>query len=232
MEVLDHIRFELDLDTLSSKLHVDAGNRDEKDLRDLLNDVTPRVNPKAIYDVSYVEDRGYDTVAIGGVTFTSRVLRVNLDKVERVFPYVATCGRELDEIELEPDDLLKRFWLDTVKGIALGFAVGHLNRHLDGKYLLGKTATMNPGSADKDIWPIEQQKQLFSVLGDVEISIGVRLTDSFLMIPNKSLSGIRFPTELDFRSCQVCQRENCPSRQAPFDENLLESYHADAELAT
>jgi hypothetical protein len=53
--------------------------------------------------------------------------------------------------------------------------------------------------------------------------IGVVLTDSFLMIPNKSVSGIRFQTETDFRSCQVCRREVCPSRSAPFDKALWES---------
>jgi hypothetical protein len=41
------------------------------------------------------------------------------------------------------------------------------------------------------------------------------------MVPNKSVSGVRFPTEIDFRSCQVCQREDCPSRSAAFDPERL-----------
>ncbi len=65
--------------------------------------------------------------------------------------------------------------------------------------------------------PIEQQRGLFALLGDVEQAIGVRLTESFLMIPNKTTSGILFPTEADFRSCEVCHRENCPARHAPFN---------------
>ena len=79
---------------------------------------------------------------------------------------------------------------------------------------------MHPGSGDVSVWPIEQQQALFSLLGDVESEIGVRLTESFLMMPNKTLSGILFPTETDFGACQVCRRENCPSRKAPFDEAL------------
>jgi hypothetical protein len=51
----------------------------------------------------------------------------------------------------------------------------------------------------------------------------VELTDSFLMIPNKTVSGIYFPTERDFRTCQVCHREKCPNRRAPFDQTLWES---------
>jgi len=40
------------------------------------------------------------------------------------------------------------------------------------------------------------------------------------MVPNKTISGIRFPTERDFHACQVCHRENCPSRGAPFDADM------------
>jgi len=45
--------------------------------------------------------------------------------------------------------------------------------------------------------------------------IGVRLTDSMLMIPTMSESGIVFPTETEFASCQVSHREACPRRRAP-----------------
>jgi hypothetical protein len=40
------------------------------------------------------------------------------------------------------------------------------------------------------------------------------------MLPNKSVSGIRFPTEIAFESCQLCRRENCSSRRAAFDKNM------------
>ena len=55
--------------------------------------------------------------------------------------------------------------------------------------------------------------------------MGVRLTDSFLMVPNKSVSGIFFPAEVTFTSCQLCQRGVCPGRRAPFDPKLHASYH-------
>ena len=91
---------------------------------------------------------------------------------------------------------------------------------------------MSPGAGDADTWAIEQQRDLFSLFGNVFELIGVELTDSFLMIPNKSVSGILFPTEIDFRSCQVCHRKNCPSRSAPFDRRLWETYQGDSEGIT
>ena len=79
---------------------------------------------------------------------------------------------------------------------------------------------MNPGSlAD---WPLEQQAELFEVLGDVRGAVGVELTESCLMIPIKSVSGIRFSTEVQFENCQLCPRDVCPGRRAPYDPELHE----------
>ena len=39
---------------------------------------------------------------------------------------------------------------------------------------------------------------------------------------NKSVSGIRFPTEVDFKTCQLCHREQCASGKVPFDQELWE----------
>jgi hypothetical protein len=83
---------------------------------------------------------------------------------------------------------------------------------------------MNPGSGPADTWPIRQQKELFSLFGDVEAAIGVRLTESFLMIPNKTVSGLVFATESDFATCSLCPRDVCRNRRAPYDRKKAESF--------
>ena len=83
---------------------------------------------------------------------------------------------------------------------------------------------MGPGQLD---WPIEQQRELFSLLGHVKDSIGVALTESSMMVPRKSISGIIFPTEETFVTCQLCQRNKCPSRKAAFDRAVSEKYDYD-----
>ncbi len=227
MEILDHVPIDLDTDTLLRKLRIDKESRNAEDIRGLIETVAPVLKPKALYEVSYIHHKTYDTVDIGGVVFRSRVLRVNLDKAERVFPYVATCGREVDEIVAPPGDLLRQFWLDSIKETALHAMREYLADHLGERYALGGLSRMSPGSGSQDLWPIEQQEQLFSLLGNVEDLIGVRLTESFLMIPIKSVSGIYFPTEIRFESCQLCPRKVCPSRRAPYDEDLVASYYKD-----
>jgi len=42
-----------------------------------------------------------------------------------------------------------------------------------------------------------------------------------------SVSGIVFPTETEFESCQVCHREDCPGRKAPFDETVWQAVCGD-----
>ncbi|MBC8461850.1 MAG: hypothetical protein H8D67_28100 [Deltaproteobacteria bacterium] len=152
MEILDNIPFVLNFDALLSRLRLDKESGYVREVQHLVEMVTPVINPKAIYEVSYVQSRNYDKVHIGGVTFTSRVLRVNLDRVERVFPHVATCGKELDGIDIPSDDFLARFWLDTIKGMALGASMGYLSKYLKEKYALGKTSRMSPGAAAADVW--------------------------------------------------------------------------------
>lgn len=223
MTVLDSIPFSLDAESLMERLHVAPGSEAAKEFRDLLCVAAECARPKAMYREAYVEIVSDDEVEIGGVTFTSRALRMNMDTVGRVFAYVATCGREVDEAAPPSGDMLKAFWWDAIKADLLSAARECLMDHLKTRYRLGKTAIMSPGSADAMVWPIRQQRQLFHLLGDVEAKIGVELTDSFLMVPNKSVSGILFPTEKDFRSCQLCHRKDCPGRRAPFDPELWES---------
>lgn len=224
MVVLDEIPADLKLDRLMKSLHIKPESTHAARLQELIAEWTLRMRPKAVYDVGYIERKDGDSVTVNGVTFTSRVLRTNLGTAERIFPYVATCGGELDEIGQSLDDFLEQFWLDAIKGALLNCATRFLHHHLNVKFALGHTSTMGPGSAGMEIWPIQQQRQLFSLFGDVEELIGVKLTPSYLMVPNKSVSGFRFPTEISYKSCQVCQREKCPSRAAPFDQALWESY--------
>lgn len=227
MEILDDVPVELDIDTLLARLRIDRESKIAKDILDLIETVVPVVRPKAIYEVSFIQSRDYDTVDIGGVIFKSRVLRANLDKVERVFPYIATCGREVDEIATPSGDLLTQFWMDSIKEMALDAIRKYLVNHLKERYALEEFSKMSPGEGSQELWPIEQQRQLFSIFDDVGDSIGVTLTDSLMMVPIKSVSGIYFPTEISFESCQLCPREVCSRRRIPYDKNLLASFYKD-----
>lgn len=222
MEILDRIPFEIRAEYVMDKLHLGNDNKYTEIVQELIDQIQPVICPKAMYDVKYVEHIDKDSVEIGGVTFTSRVLRVNLDKVGRVFPYIVTSGIEAEHVDIPDDDLMAKFIIDMIKEIALGAASHYLTGYVKDKYKLDKVSVMSPGSLED--WPISEQKPFFSLFGNVEELVGVKLTDSFLMLPIKSISGIYFPTETSFASCQLCPREKCPNRRAKYNPELKEKY--------
>jgi hypothetical protein len=219
--VLDQIAFEPDLPWLLKRLRIKEGSANYGELQRMLEQAGPIARPKAFYRVSYINNRGDGWVDIDSTRFTSRVLQVNLDHAYRVFPYLATCGPELQAWADGIEDMLLNYWAETVKEAALFCAMRALFEDIDQRYRPGHMATMSPGSlAD---WPIEQQKPLFHSFDGLDSRIGVQLTDSLLMVPTKTVSGIRFTTELDFESCQLCPREGCPGRRAVYNPELYDS---------
>jgi hypothetical protein len=225
--VLDSIPLSFDREEFQKLTHVDLSAPSARAGAELLEASLSVARPKAIYKVCYIDERDKAGVELEGIRFTSEVLSQNLSEVERVFPYIATCGTELDTMTISRDDVFAGYMLDGLKEMALRQAIHCLRSHLGETYGLDpqRMSTMNPGSGDRNVWPISQQRQLFQLLGDVEPAIGVRLTDSFLMTPNKTVSGILFPTDVPFISCQLCTRRNCPRRRAEYTGVLGPAAH-------
>ena len=218
--VLESISFQPKLDSLMKAFRISGGSSSAARLERIAVDAQAIAKPKAVYKVAFIESKGEDHVVVDGITLTSRVLRVNLDQVHRVFPYVATCGTEMDEWSSSIDDMLESYWADKIKEMALRSARQALDEHLQDRFRPGRMSRMNPGSLTD--WPLKEQRKLFALLGDPQGAIGVELTQSLIMVPLKSVSGISFPAEADFASCQLCPREDCPGRRAPYDATLYD----------
>ncbi len=221
MQVLDEINISVELDDVKAKFR--AGRTGDLDqISGLLEAGNKLIRPKAGYKISYIEDKLENAVIADGIKLTSGVLRKNLETVGRVFPYVVTIGPQLEEKATAGSDLLEQYYLEVIGDMALRKAREHLQDHLCSTFAMDGISFMSPGSL-KD-WPIQEQGPLFSMLGGVEDSVGVKLNESYLMIPRKSVSGIYFPTEVSFYSCQLCPRENCEGRKARYNENLAREY--------
>jgi hypothetical protein len=75
----------------------------------------------------------------------------------------------------------------------------------------------SPGYCD---WPVTQQKSLFEFLSPE--AIGVELSETCLMNPRKSISGVfgaydlgRADVAQPYNPCVECSKKNCTSRRAP-----------------
>jgi hypothetical protein len=221
MTILENINLSLNLDKVRRRLHMKP-DCDMSQVRTLVDTVQQLIEPRALYKVCYIEAKSEDSVIVDGLHLSSRVLRKNLDRVERIFPYAITLGSKLGEKQNACSDLLENYYLDSIGNLALTSVQKQLKKHLQSKFALEKMSSMAPGSLSD--WPIEEQGPLFKLLGNVEASIGVKLTRNLLMIPAKSISGFYFPTEVSFYSCQLCPRKRCESRKAKFDETLAGEY--------
>jgi hypothetical protein len=237
--ILDTIAFTPNLPELINKLRIRPESAHAVELQAMVSEAQATARPKAAYKVAFVEARQEDKVIIDGVTFTSRVLRTNLESLHRVYPFLATCGLELDAWVHSFTDVLAHFWADTIAETALLEAVRHLENWLSGLYLpasadlpvetkIPRFAEMNPGSLEE--WPIDEQKPLFALLGNASERIGVQLGDTYLMHPIKSVSGIFFVNQEGYTNCRLCPREVCSGRQAPYDPELFEQKYAQARL--
>ena len=227
VEILDSIPYEPDIAQIMKMLPMRADKqRFERIVRELLEIVVPIARPKSVYRVCCVEKIEDDSATIEGIKFTSHILRDKLENVERVFPVVSTCGREVDSIKLSGKDLIRDFCLDMIKNTIVFAASQYVNKYLTQRFDIKQLSSLNPGEMES--WPITQLRNIFLLLGDVEAMIGVTLTEQCALVPVKSGAGILFPTETQFFGCQLCPQRKCMGRRTAFDPELAEKYREKA----
>ena len=185
----------------------------EDELLELMDEVDKIARPIALFGVCPVEENA----AVGGISIPSDLVVEKLQGRSRCFPYIATCGPELEKwSEKYSGDFLAEFWADEIKKKFLFHITQSMLRHVKEHYrTAGHLAALNPGSLER--WPVSGQRELFNILGGrefVEETIGVTYTDSFLMLPSKTVSGIAFESEVFYENCQHCPLTRCPNRRA------------------
>ena len=194
-----------------------ANEETADELLELAEEAQAIAEPVVLFRVCPAETVGADAVSIGGVTVESPLAAGKLAGKSRCFPYIATCGSRLEAWSARyKGDFLEEFWADEIKKRYLKRVTAAFFEDLKARYhTAGYLTALNPGSL-KD-WPISGQRELFQILGGrafVEAQIGVTYTDSFLMLPSKTLSGIAFESSTFYENCQYCPLENCPNRRA------------------
>ena len=220
--IMDEFDIQLSFEEANKRMHLEE-EEDIALMRSLCDRAVELAKPKAICRECTVNSIQGDQVILSGTTFESRVMAENLKNTQTVYAYAVTCGREVDDWSHKETDPVVGIWLDMVKEMILGKAIEQFFTRLAHEQNIQAYATMSPGSGNLDVWPIGQQKKLFALIGEVEQNTGLRLTESCLMLPTKSVSGILYPSKEGFITCMLCTRAHCPNRRAPYDPSKREA---------
>ncbi|MBA7506774.1 hypothetical protein ES706_05481 [subsurface metagenome] len=179
------------------------------------------VEPLAGYSILPITGIEDSNIFIGSSTLKSSVLAKVLSNCHHIAIFLITIGDKLERKTTQLSNegfMLEAYVLDAIGSVALVKATNLLTDKIrtiaagDNKI----TSVFCPGQTD---WDITQQETIFNII-DAH-SIGVKLTDKFLMIPLKSLSGVSGIGKLEngqdkIKPCRFCDRENCPGRKEPF----------------
>jgi len=153
-------------------------------------------------------------------TLNSKTLSYVLADSIGVLIFLVTIGKRLEDEAFslsEGGDLLKGYLLDTIGSEAVEGVGCRLDDDVE-KIVKGNgyraSLRYSPGYCD---WDIKEQKDIFQAIDSS--SIGVELTESCLMIPRKSISGIIGISENKGRRrpspCVVCEkRHNCSYKRS------------------
>ena len=158
-------------------------------------------------------------INIDGLEFhTGAVITPYLAEAEYYAVMVATAGHEFQKMQFEvkdSGDIYKEFLLDSI-GSAIAESVAACTcQKIEEAASCQEYGVSFPYSPGYCGWHVSEQQKLFSLF-PVASPCGIQLTDSSLMIPIKSVSGIigvgSHVRKLEY-TCGLCTYENCFRRK-------------------
>lgn len=174
-------------------------------------------NPRGIYRIFPFRHTDGFTALNDDVIFSSKYLSRILQDCDYAIVFVITLGKEIDNRIKKKITRFPSYGyiLDYVAAAAAEETAQTLQRHIRETIPNDKAVTYrySPGYCD---WPLGEQEQLLQTIPHEDI--GVKLSDSCLMSPRKSVSGVFgiCSAELGMKSmnqCIQCRKKNCPHRR-------------------
>jgi hypothetical protein len=159
----------------------------------------------------------------GGLTsnpiiFESEAIARLLERCDKVALFVSTISSQLEDMVcwLANEGLIvEAYVLDAIGSNAAEKLAGLVESEVEkvsGAQGFCISRRFSPGHCD---WDISQQRGVFRAVG-VDTA-GVNLTESYLMIPQKSISGIigigPCGSVSSYNPCEPCNKRNCPWRR-------------------
>lgn len=136
---------------------------------------------------------------------------------EKIAVFISTAGEgftRLTELYNREGEYLKSYIVDVFGSLIAEKTIDYIQKNLEKEMLESGLHISNRYSPGYCNWEVNDQRQLFDVLPDNECNI--LLTDSCLMLPIKSVSGIigigANVTKKRY-ACDICENKTCVYRK-------------------
>jgi hypothetical protein len=142
-----------------------------------------------------------------------RIIFQQIRKSTSVAVFACTAGQKISDLSkqfMKDGDLLKGYVYDVFGSVVVERAMDRVQESLKQKMLKSGLKITNRFSPGYCGWDVAEQQNLFSLLP--EDFCGIELTESSLMKPIKSVSGIigiGESVKFDPYTCDLCDMENC-----------------------
>lgn len=186
----------------------------------LLDRIIPFLRPRFFFFITDgVLDIEQEALTVQDTVFMiGKTIARQLRGAESYAFFVATAGIEFEQFQhilQQEDDMVKVYIADSLGSIIAEKAADCMEQEL-AEYIKEKgwkhTNRYSPGYCG---WHVSEQQKLFSLF-PVTSPCGIQLTDSSLMIPIKSVSGVigigSSVRKLEY-TCGLCTYENCFRRK-------------------
>ena len=182
-------------------------------VRQLRDRLVPRATVRYMYDIVPAEKLSPRRMRMGGVEFNPEgIICSYLDGMSHALVFVGTAGVEFDAAvkELNAEgDIVADFIADSIGTELAEASVARMEKDYTGEETI--SMPYSPGYCN---WNIREQHLLFSLFP--EQPCGIRLSESSLMAPEKSVSGFFALGEKLVRQpyhCEICKNKTCYKRR-------------------
>ena len=193
------------------------GGVPEPSIRQMAEEVAERIVPgsvvRCMYKILPASKLSATEVMIGDVRFAPQgIICSYLDGMDQACVFVGTAGAEfaskVKELNAE-GNIVADFIADSIGTVLAEYAVKKVEE--DFASVPNHSMSYSPGYCN---WDIREQKKLFSLFP--LCPCGITLTESSLMMPEKSVSGfLAMGAELVRQPyhCEICKNKKCYKRR-------------------
>ncbi len=219
-----NLSIEIDRERIFSEIGYDNGGQPPARVLSLVDEYIENagelIDPSYSYVIEDVQVVHGSRVLVGkNVVFNSEIVARLLKRCKKVAVSVVTIGSYLEGTarRLAKDGhLLQASVLDAIGSQAVHKAAEHVQNEIQSWSRtkgLEVSRRFSPGYCD---WDIGQQLMVFRAVG--RDTTGVHLTDTCVMIPSKSISGIVGIGSAkdgigEYNPCGICEKDSCAGRR-------------------